>query len=145
MNAWLVGHTVFITAMAGALYENSCDAGRLARDRDTVHCFIRAVREGWAALDDRAVAAAPIGLRTIMCWVPLPFRRCGWSRLLTSRGDLYFARHTRHAPAEMASLAEDVRTFLGDREAPALRRLLLAIDAWVSGICGGLVSPHASP
>ena len=145
MNAWLMRHTVFITAMAGALYENGCDAGRLARDRDTVHCFIRAVREGWAALDDRAVVAAPIGLRTILCWVPLPLSAMYWSRLLTSRGDLYFARHTRHAPAEMASLAEDVRTFLGERQAPALHRLLLAIDAWVWGICGGVVSPYASP
>jgi hypothetical protein len=145
MNAWLMRHTVFITAMAGALYENGCDPGRLARDRNTVHCFIRAVREGWAALDGTAVAAAPFGLRTIMCWVPLPLSAMYWSRLLTSRGDLYFARHTRHAPAEMASLAEDVRTFLGERQAPALRRLLLAIDAWVSGISGRLVSPYASP
>ncbi len=137
MNAWLQRHTVFITAIAGALYENGCDASRLARNHETLRRFIKAVREGWAALDCRAVGAAPLGLRTIMCWVPLPLSVRYWSRLLIARGDLYFARHMRHAPAEMASLAEDVRSFLGDRKAPALRLLLGSIDASISGITEG--------
>lgn len=134
MHAWLHRHSVFITAMAGALYENGCDASRLAHNGESIGRFIKAVREGWAALDCRAVGPAPFALRTIMCWVPLPLSARYWSRLLIARGDLYFARHTRHAPAEMASLAEDVRSFLGDRKAPALRALLRSMDASISGM-----------
>jgi len=37
---------------------------------------------------------------------------------------------TRHAPAEMASLADSVRNSFGENEAPELKRLLASIDAW---------------
>ena len=66
-----------------------------------------------------------------MCWVPLRFSAMYWCRLLDSpKGDLYFARHARHAPAEMAALAADVRGLLCQLEAPELRRLLTTIDVW---------------
>ena len=74
---------------------------------------------------------APFLLRTIICFVPLWLSVRYWSRLLASpRGDIYFARHARHAPAEMASLANDVRHFLCGEEAPGLQMLLASIDAW---------------
>jgi ketopantoate reductase len=131
MDAWLQRHAVFITAIVGALYENDCDACRLAQNPETVRRFIVAVREGWAAQDRKRVGAAPFALRTIMCWVPLRLSTIYWSQLLDSpRGDLYFARHARHAPAEMASLADDVRSFLCEPEAPGLQRLLASIDTW---------------
>ena len=131
MDAWLQRHAVFITAMVGALYENGCDAHRLANNPETVRRFIVAVREGWAAQDRKQVGAPPFALRTIMCWVPLGLSAIYWSRLLASpRGDLYFARHARNAPAEMASLADDVRSFLRAPEAPGLQRLLASIDTW---------------
>jgi hypothetical protein len=54
-----------------------------------------------------------------------------WRRLLASpQGDLYFARHARHAPAEMESLADDVRSFLRERDAPELQTLLASINTW---------------
>jgi ketopantoate reductase len=131
MDAYLQRHAVFITAIVGALYENGCDAHRLANNPETVRRFIVAVREGWAAQDRKQVGAAPFALRTIMCWVPLGLSAIYWSHLLASpRGDLYFARHARHAPAEMASLADDVRSFLREPEAPGLWRLLASIDTW---------------
>jgi ketopantoate reductase len=131
MDAWLQRHAVFITAIVGALYENGCDASRLAQNPETVRRFIVAVREGWAAQDRKQVGAAPFALRTIMCGVPLGLSAIYWSRLLASpRGDLYFASHARNAPAEMASLADDVRSFLPAPEAPGLQRLLASIDTW---------------
>ena len=131
MDAWLQRHAVFITAIVGALYENDCDASRLAQNPETVRRFIVAVREGWAAQDRKQVGAAPFALRTIMCGVPLRLSAIYWSRLLASpRGDLYFARHARNAPAEMASLAGDVRSFLRASEAPGLQRLLASIYTW---------------
>jgi 2-dehydropantoate 2-reductase len=131
MEAWLQRHAVFITAIAGALYESGCDARLLAQNSEAVRRLIRGVREGWAAQDRKGVGAAPLALRTIICWVPLRLSAIYWSRLLAStRGDLYFARHTRHAPAEMDSLAEDVRSSLCENNAPQLKRLLASIDTW---------------
>ena len=131
MEAWLQRHSVFITAIAGALYENGCDPSRLAQNTKTVRRFVVAVREGWAAQDRKGLGAAPLALRTMMCWFPLRLSVMYWSRLLASpQGDLYFARHTRHAPAEMESLADDVRSFLGQRDAPELQTLLASINTW---------------
>jgi 2-dehydropantoate 2-reductase len=138
MDAWLQRHAVFITAIAGALYETDCDARLLAQNSETVRRLIVGVREGWAAQDRKGMGAAPLALRTIMCWVPLRLSAIYWSRLLASpRGDLYFARHTRHAPAEMASLAADVRSSLCENEAPELKRLLTSIDAWQRSFSNG--------
>jgi 2-dehydropantoate 2-reductase len=129
MDAWLRRHAVFVTAIAGALYENGCDPRLLAQNSDAVRRFICGVREGWHALDRMHVAPAPFALRTILCWVPLRFSIGYWSKLLSSpRGDLYFARHANHAPSEMAALAADVRTFAGSTEAPVLNDLLNVID-----------------
>jgi ketopantoate reductase len=130
MEAWLQRHAVFITAMAGALYENDCDALRLAQNLEGIRRFVVAVREGWKAQDRKGVRPAPFALRAIICWVPLRFSARYWSRLLASHGEIYFSRHTRYAPAEMASLANDVRDLLREGEAPRLRRLLASIDAW---------------
>jgi hypothetical protein len=131
MDAWFQRHAVFITAIAGALYESYCDARLLAQNSEAVRRLIVGVREGWAAQDRKGVGAAPLALRTIMCWVPLRVSAIYWSRLLASpRGDLYFARHARHAPGEMASLADDVRSSLCENEAPELKRLIAVIDAW---------------
>jgi hypothetical protein len=131
MDAWLQRHAVFITAIAGALYESDGDALGLAQDLERISRFIVAVREGWTAQDRRGVGPAPFALRTMMCWVPLRFSARYWSRLFASPyGEIYFARHTRHAPAEMASLADDVRNFLREGEAAKLRSLLTSIDAW---------------
>jgi len=131
MDAWLRRHAVFITAIAGALYENGGDAERLARNREAVRGLILAVREGWVALDARGAPPAPFVLRTILCWVPLRFSVSYWCKLLASpRGDVYFAGHARHAPQEMASLAADVRSFASKLQAPGLYKLLGAIDRW---------------
>lgn len=130
MDAWLKRHAVFVTVIAGALYESGGKASTLAADRERVSTFILAVREGWSALDRRGIKAAPLALHTIFCWLPLPYAVAYWRRLLGSaRGEFYFARHVRHAPAEMAALASDVRELLDAVPAPHLARLYAAIDA----------------
>ena len=98
MDAWLQRHAVFITAMGGALYENDCDALRLAQNLEGIRRFVVAVREGWTAQGSKGVRPAPFALRAILCWVPLRFSARYWSRLLASHGKIYFARHTRYAP-----------------------------------------------
>lgn len=134
MDAWLRRHAVFITAIVGALYKNGCDPHLLASNPNAVRRFIRGVREGWRALDRMHVSSAPFALRSIFCWVPLHFSVRYWCRLLDSpRGDLYFARHARHAPTEMVALAADVRALTNSAEAPELYELLIEIDRWAAG------------
>ena len=129
MDAWLRRHAVFVTAIAGALYEAGGDARRLAANAEGVATFILAVREGWSALDRRGVKSAPLALRTIFCWTPLPYAVGYWRRLLGSaRREFYFARHARHAPKEMAALAADVRELLDLVPVPCLDRLYSAIN-----------------
>jgi hypothetical protein len=129
IDAWLKRHVVFVTAICGALYGVDCGAERLAEDPGSVRDFILAVREGWGALDRRDIAPAPLALRAIMCWVPLALSVGYWQRLLRSaRGELYFARHARHAPDEMKALARDVEAIVQDDAMPRLRALFGAID-----------------
>ncbi len=133
MDAWLRRHAVFVTAIAGALYTSDGDARRLASRTADVRTFILGVREGWAALDKLRVATAPLALRAIFLWVPLPFAAMYWCRLLGStRGEYYFARHTRHAAKEMAALADDIRALVPEESMPCLRRLYAAIDVAAS-------------
>ena len=100
--------------------ESGGDAQKFAANREMVRTFILAVREGWSALDRRGVKPAPFALRAIFCWVPMLFAIKYWQRLFGSRGELYFAGHVRHAPAEMAALAADVRELLDTEPTPCL-------------------------
>lgn len=129
VDSWLRRHAVFVTAIGGALYLKNGRAGLLASDKKIIGTMILAVREGWAALDRRGDAAPPFPLRTIFCWVPFPFAVAYWSRVFRSaRGEYYFARHVRQAPAEMAALAGDVRQLIRGQPAPHLELLYDAID-----------------
>ena len=130
MDSWLQRHAVFVTAVSGALYAVDGDAKRLSSDRCLVRSLIIAIRQGWAAMDRHGIRPAPKALRAIFQWVPMPFAIFYWQRLLGSRkGEYYFARHTRPAAKEMASLASDVRTLLLNEAMPQLRLLYAAIDA----------------
>jgi 2-dehydropantoate 2-reductase len=129
VDSWLRRHAVFVTAVVGSLYEVGVDTRRLSSDRSRLRVFVRAVREGWAALDELGVAPPPLALRAIFRWVPLPFAVRYWQRLLASpRGDYYFAQHARHAAKEMAVLAADVRGLAPETKMPHWDRLRLAID-----------------
>lgn len=130
MDSWLRRHAVFVTAVVGALYQVGGDAGRLASDPARIRTFVRAVREGWRALDGLGTAPPPIALRAIFRWVPLPLAVGYWRRLLASpRGEYYFARHARHAAKEMAALAADVRALAPTAAMPNWYQLSAAIDA----------------
>ena len=91
MDSWLKRHAVFITAVAGALYDKQGDARLLSFDKNAVRTFILAVRDGWSALDGRSVDPAPHALRTILCWVPMPLAVRYWCRgfRFLARGALF--------------------------------------------------------
>jgi 2-dehydropantoate 2-reductase len=108
-DAWLRRHAVLVGALSGALWLCGCDAAALVRSRDGITDFVRAVREGFRALDAVRVAPAPIALRAIFHWVPPAFAIAYWRRYLTGpRGEVVFAAHIRHAADEMAQIAGEV-------------------------------------
>lgn len=108
-DAWLRRHAVMVAALTGALWRYDCDASALVRSRDGIRDFVRAVREGYRALDTVAVAPAPLPLRAIFVWVPLPLSIAYWRRYLSGpRGEILFAAHARHAAGEMAQVADEV-------------------------------------
>ncbi len=110
LDAWLRRHAVMVGALTGALWLCGCDSAALVRSRDGIPDFIRAVREGFRALDAVHVAPAPIALRAIFNWVPLAFSIAYWRRYIAGpRGELLFAAHARHAAGEMAQIAGEVR------------------------------------
>jgi hypothetical protein len=129
VDSWLRRHAIFVTSVVGALYEVGVDPCRLSADRSLLGVFVRAVREGWAALDQLGVAPPPLAIRAIFRWVPLSFALGYWQRLLASpRGEYYFAQHARHAAREMAALVTDVRALVPGTAMPNWERLSLAID-----------------
>jgi 2-dehydropantoate 2-reductase len=125
MDAWLVRHAVMITVIACAILDQGGSARRVGANRTLVRDMILAIREGWSALDRLRVAGAPLALRAIFCWVPLPFATHYWSRLLESdRGEVYFAQHTRRSVDEIRALAADVKLLIPDPNcAPHLYKL----------------------
>lgn len=134
VDSWLRRHAVFVTAACGALYERQGDARGLAFDRALLRVFIKAVREGWAAFDDLRIPPAPIALRAIFRWVPLPLAVHYWARLLASpKGEYYLGRHARHAAQEMVALAADVLALVPSAPMPHWRRLEAAIGAAAAG------------
>ena len=90
MDAWLQRHAVFISAIAGALYQNGCNAARLGQDSAAVCRLIVAVREGWAAQSRRrcgscAVCAADdllLDAALVLCLVLAPAVRLARRRPL---------------------------------------------------------------
>jgi 2-dehydropantoate 2-reductase len=130
VDSWLRRHAVLITAVSGVLYEVGGDARRLAADSTRIRRMITAIREAWSAMDRLGVAQAPLALRAIFQWVPLPFAVSYWCRSLASpSGEYYFASHARRASTEMAALAADVRELIIDEPIPELRQLFAIIDA----------------
>jgi 2-dehydropantoate 2-reductase len=130
MASWLQRHAVFVTAVSGALYAVGSDAARLSKDSQRIRTLIVAIRQGWAAMDRLGIAPAPLALRAIFQWVPLPLAILYWQRFLgSSKGEYCFARHTRCAAKEMSALAQDVRALLANEGVPELRRLYASIDS----------------
>lgn len=129
MPSWLQRHALFVTAIGAALCEAGMDAQQLSSDRGRMHRLILAVREGWEAMDGKAIAPEPLALKAMFRWMPLPISVSYWCRLLAApRGECYFARHFRNAASEMQALANDIRRLVPAEATPRLYQLFEAID-----------------
>jgi 2-dehydropantoate 2-reductase len=125
---WQLAHSAFIVPLAFALYRVGVDAARLAADPGTVRLMVLATRQAFAALRAAGNTEIPTNLRSLYR-LPNVFVVAYWRRVLASpRGELWFAAHTRAAPEEMQSLAEQLQAALrrSGRATPDVDRLLAA-------------------
>jgi 2-dehydropantoate 2-reductase len=135
MDAWLKAHAFFVTAISGAIYIAGGDCRRLSEDKATVALMAKGVREGYSAVRALGLSVAPFALKVLFTWLPPTFAIYYWRNFFASKmADYVFGRHARAASQEMRELANDCRSLLEKSriEAPALRELYRAIDAYVA-------------
>ena len=133
IDAWLKTHAVFIIAVAGALYLAQGDSYRLAKMPGVIMLMVRAVREGFRALQGQGIPVTPLKLRALFLWLPPMVAAMYWKRYLgAQRGEPTLARHVRAAADEMKELASEWRDLQrpGSAETPALDRLCSSIDRY---------------
>ena len=103
---WMLGHTAFVVPIAFALYQFDTDASALAADSTTLRMMVRATHDAFQALDD---AEIPANLRWLYCRTPTALAVRYWRRVFASpRGELWFGAHSRAAPEEMYTLANEL-------------------------------------
>jgi 2-dehydropantoate 2-reductase len=110
---WLQGHAAFIAPIAFALYRVDTDPVKLAADPRTLRSMVLAIRQAFTALRAAGNAEIPTNLRVLFLRLPTAFAVAYWRRVFASpRGELWFGAHTRAAPDEMRSLAQELQQAL---------------------------------
>ena len=135
MDGWLKAHAFFVTAISGAIYLAGGDCHRLSEDKATVALMAKGVREGYSMVRALGLSVEPFALRVLFTWLPPAFAVYYWRRFFaTEMADYVFGLHARAASQEMRELANDCRSLLEKSriEAPALRQLYSAIDAYIA-------------
>ena len=135
MDGWLKAHAFFVTAISGAIYMAGGDCHRLSEQKATVALMTKGVREGYSAVRALGLSVEPFALRVLFTWLPPNIRDLLLVPLLRLKnGCQLFGCHARAASREMRELANDCRCLLEKSriEAPALRQLYSAIDAYVA-------------
>jgi 2-dehydropantoate 2-reductase len=131
MDAWLKAHAFFVTAVSGAIYLAGGDCRRLSKEDALLALMTNGIREGFSTVRALGLTLEPLSLRVLFTWMPKSFAISYWRKFFgADTADYVFGRHARAASREMREIANDCRAILVTTgiEAPALRRLYLAID-----------------
>jgi len=140
MDAWLKTHEVWIGAAANAIYAAGGDHLRLGRTRDAVVLMLRAIDEGFAALESIGTAITPGRFRALR-HLPEPVVVPVLQRLLATRQVEVLA--VRHANAarndEMRQLADEVLQLLASSRVPTptVSELFRYVDPDVQPLASG--------
>jgi 2-dehydropantoate 2-reductase len=124
---WLTAHAAFVVPIQLALCRVGVQPQRLAADQALLTTMVRATRQAFRALQAVDDTEIPRNLRALYLLMPERFAAWYWRKTLAStRGELWFAAHTRAAPEELASLAGALRAAVdaSGRRAPDLEALL---------------------
>jgi 2-dehydropantoate 2-reductase len=139
MDAWLTTHVVWTCPAAHALYMVGGSNDALARTRDAVVLWVRAVREGYRAMRRLGMPITPAILRVFEV-IPEPLFVAFLRRLLdTPTAELVIARHANTARAEYVQLGNEFLA-LAQRAGvptPAFDRLRPYVDPAVPPIGEG--------
>ena len=120
IGGWLLGHSAFVVPIAFALYRDGIDPARLAADKATMRLMVLATREAFNALRGTGNSEIPSNLRALYR-LPTPFVIAYWRRVFSGpNGELWFAAHTRTAPAEMHTLARQLQQAIRDTRRSSL-------------------------
>jgi 2-dehydropantoate 2-reductase len=126
IGGWLLGHAAFVVPIAYALYSVGTDASTLAAEPVTMRLMVLATREAFTALRAVGNDEIPTNLRALYR-LPTVLVVAYWRRVFNgSKGELWFAAHSRAAPDEMRSLAEYLQQAMRQTgfPTPNLERLL---------------------
>jgi 2-dehydropantoate 2-reductase len=112
MEDWLKTHAVFVTAIAGAIYQVDGSALRLSKRPDVLRIMVQGLKEGFRGLTAQTIAIEPRKLAVLFA-LPSVIPRLYWRRYLARpAAELLFAEHARAAPTEMSALIEELRAVL---------------------------------
>jgi 2-dehydropantoate 2-reductase len=132
MEAWLKTHAIFVTAVAGAIYDAGGSCAQLVAQPGGISRLVRAVSQGFRALRAQDVRVEPGKLAVLFLLLPIAVPIAYWRRYLARpEAELIFARHAQAAPAEMLELVRQLQlsiTVTAGSE-PALVSLWAAIQA----------------
>jgi 2-dehydropantoate 2-reductase len=135
MDAWLTSHAFFVTSVSGAIYLAGGDCARLSRSPPLLKLMVDGVRQGFSVVRALGRPVHPLALNVLFTWLPHSFAVFYWRRYFSQpTAEFVFARHARHASAEMQMLAMECRLLFGKSgaPAPALHRLYSAIDNYAT-------------
>ncbi len=135
MDGWLSSHAFFVTSVCAAIYLVGGDCKRLSRSQPTLKLMIGGVREGFRAVRALGHDVHPFPLKLLFTCLPRSAAVYYWRHFFSQEmAEFVFARHARHAVAEMRTLAEECRQLLGRSgiEGPALNQLYQAIDEYAA-------------
>ena len=131
MQAWLKTHAVFVSCVSAALAMVGGDSVRLAHTRTSVVMMVKAIREGFAALQALGTMEMPFNLKVLFTWMPVWFAVRYWQYAFRSTvGTLAMAPHANAARDEMRQVAVDLLALLRTSSVPTptLDRLLTFLD-----------------
>jgi 2-dehydropantoate 2-reductase len=112
MDDWLKTHAVFVTAIAGAIYQAGGSAVELARQPDIVRRMVRGIQQGFHGLAAQGIVIEPRKLAFLFA-LPSPLPELYWRRYLADpAAELLFAEHARAATGEMSALVKELRPLL---------------------------------
>ena len=110
MDAWLSSHAFFVTSVSGAIYLAGGDCGTLSRSPSLLKLMVDGVRQGFSAVRALGQPVHPWALNVLFTLMPRPFAVYYWRRYFSQQtAEFVFARHARHASAEMRMLAMECR------------------------------------
>jgi 2-dehydropantoate 2-reductase len=135
MDSWLISHAFFVTSVSGAIYLAGGDCERLSRSQQLIKLMVDGVREGLSIVRALGRPVRPPALKVLFTLLPRPIAVYYWRRFFSGKvAEYVFARHARHASAEMQTLATECRLLRGKSRvpAPALDRLFRSIDDYAA-------------